>query len=118
MNEALVRETLEKLAKDFNTTVDYLIPRLQQYRMAMHLLGVGISLFFILMFIAVYSVFVFKPLIKQSYPDSDNILAGLATFVLLELIPTIVLIANLVNFVGWKYAPEIKTIEYVMELIK
>lgn len=118
MNEALVREALEKLARDFNTTVDYLIPRLQQYYMAMHLLGVAISLFFILMFVAVYTVFVFKPLMKQTDPDSDSILAGLGTFVLLEITPTIVFIVNLVNFVGWKYAPEIRAIEYVMELIK
>lgn len=118
MNEALVRETLEKLARDFNTTVDYLIPRLQQYRMAIHLLGVGISLFFIIIFIAIYSVFVFKPLIKQSDSDPEDILAGLVTFILLEITPVTVLIVNLVNFVGWKYAPEIKTIEYIMDLIK
>lgn len=116
MNEALVREMLEKLAKDFNTTVEFLVPRLQQYNMAMCLLAICISGFFILFFASVISAFVLGPGIKEG--DSESICIGVAMMFFSELIPVIICIINLVEYVGWKYAPEIKMIEYVRDLIK
>ena len=111
INEEMVNYQLERLAKSFNTTVNELIPKIQQYKMATSLFGMVVSLIIIVL---IFVAFVFFVKSASEWDKSGMILAG----IMFELMPTIPLIVNSYNYVCWKYAPEIRCIEYVLELIK
>ena len=122
MNEALVKSTLETLAKQFNVTVEYLLPKMRDYKMAMDSLGFliagSISLAILIGFVFFFVLPAVKDLKDGRFDVVDDGLFGLFMLVLLELLPVGITIFNVCDYIGWKYAPEMKIMEYVLNMIK
>ena len=111
MNEAVIRQEVERLAKSFNTSVTELVPRIQQYKMATSMFGAVVSLLFIIFIFIGFCILVKN---ASEYDKSCMIVGGIFS----EVIPLIVLIVNSYEYVCWKFAPEIKCIEYIVHLVK
>lgn len=117
MDQIVVERVLSELAEQFNTTVEYLVPRIQQYKMMTSLFGAIVSaVFMVIIFVTVS--FIWKKLLDGNSPDIDDLLALIGISIVSEFIPTIICLMNSLDYIGWRYAAEIKTIEYVMSLIK
>lgn len=117
MDQVIVERVLNELAKQFNTTVEYLVPRIQQYKMMTSLFGAIVSaIFIVIIFVTVN--FIWKKLLDGDSKDIEDLICLICATIAGEIIPTIVCLVNIWDYIGWKYAAEIKTIEYVMNLIK
>lgn len=117
MDKIVVEKALSELAEQFNTTVEYLVPRIQQYKMMTSLFGAIVSaIFMVIIFVTVK--FIWKKLLDDDSPDFEDLMYRILLTIVGETIPVIVCLVNIWNYIGWKYAAEIKTIEYVMNLIK
>lgn len=117
MDQIVVERVLSELAKQFNTTVEYLVPRIQQYKMMTSLFGAIVSAVFMVIIFATV-VFIWKKFLDENSPDFGDLIGLVCGSITGEIIPTIVCLANVYEYIGWRYAAEIKTIEYVMNLIK
>lgn len=120
-NDVVINNIINELCNKFNVAAFELIPRLQAYGLAMSKLGIVISGIFIVLILVVYAVCMYSLYKKDkegNYVDSDSYCFGTVCFLLSEVIPTIICIVNAVNYVGWKYAPEIKAMEYVTHMIR
>ena len=117
MDQIVVERVLSELAKQFNTTVEYLVPRIQQYKMMTTLFGAIVSAVFMVIIFATVN-FIWKKLLDGDSPDIDDLIALIGINFACEIIPTIICLVNIFDYIGWRYAAEIKTIEYVMNLIK
>ena len=74
---------------------------------------------FITAAVFVLAIGIFCGRLISRFKDDEESLIGLVVItVLCELIPVVVLLVNIYDYIGWKYAPEIKMIEYVAQLIK
>ena len=122
MNEALVKSTLEALAKQFNVPVEYLLPKMRDYKMAIDGLGFLIAGSISLAILIGFVFFCILPAIKNlkdgCFDIFDDGLFGLFMLVLLELLPVCLTIYFVFDYIGWKYAPEMKLMEYVVRMIK
>ena len=122
MNEALVKSTLEALAKQFNVTVEYLLPKMRDYNMAIDGLGFLIAGSISLAILIWFVFFCILPGVKDLKDGGFDILVDgmlcFFMFVLIELLPAGITIAFVFDYVGWKYAPEMKLMEYVVRMIK
>lgn len=116
MDQIVVERVLNELAKQFNTTVEYLVPRIQQYKMMTSLFGAIVSAIFIVIIFATV-VFVWKKLLDGDSADAEDLLGLIGMFIAGEIIPVIVCLVNIYDYIGWRYAAEIKTIEYVLRLV-
>lgn len=117
MDQIVVERVLSELAKQFNTTVEYLVPRIQQYKMMTSLFGAMVSAaFMVIIFVTVK--FIWKKVLDGDSADAEDLLCLIGVTFAGEIIPTIICLVNIWDYIGWKYAAEIKTIEYVMNLIK
>lgn len=117
MDKIVVEKVLSELAEQFNTTVEYLVPRIQQYKILTSLFGAIVSaIFMVIIFASI--VFIWKKLLDENSPDFGDYMGLICGSIGGEIIPTIVCLANVYEYIGWRYAAEIKTIEYVMNLIK
>lgn len=111
--DVMINNIINELCQKFNVAASDLVPRLQAYNMAMSLYGVVAGLIFVIAII-ISAVFLIK---KYSYDDGEE-LAAVSIAVILEIIPVIVVLGNMYAYIGWKYAPEVKSIEYIMQLFK
>ena len=113
--DSQINAVIENLCTKFDVSVDYLIPRMQAYKMAMCQFEFITAAVF-----AVIIGIVGGHLIAKATKDDDiDLLAGAwIVTVMVEVTPIIVLLINIYNYIGWKYAPEIKMIEYVAQLVK
>lgn len=121
MDEALVKSTLQMLANQFNVTVEYLLPKMRDYKMAIDGLGFLIAGSFSLAMLIGFIYFIALPSVKALKDDSLDIYDScFAIFLLtvIEAIPAGLTIYFMFDYIGWKYAPEMKLIEYVVQLIK
>lgn len=117
MDQIVVERVLSELVKQFNTTVEYLVPRIQQYKMMTTLFGAIVSaIFMVIIFVTL--IFIWKKLLDGDSADAEDLLGLIAMGIAGEIIPTIRCLANIWDYIGWRYAAEIKTIEYVMNLIQ
>lgn len=117
MDQIVAERVLSELAKQFNTTVEYLVPRIQQYKMMTSLFGAIVSaIFMVVIFVTVK--FIWKKLLDGDSPDIEDLMGLICLTIAGEIIPTIRCLVNIWDYIGWRYAAEIKTIEYVMNLIK
>lgn len=121
MSESVVRSTLEALAKQFNVTVEYLVPKMRDYKMAIDGLGfliaASISLAILIGFVYFFILPSVKDL-KRGVYDAFDVGTGAFMFILIELIPVVFTIYFVFDYIGWKYAPEMKLMEYVLHMIK
>ena len=120
-NDVVINNIINELCQKFNVASSELIPKMQAYGIAMSKLGMIISGVFVVLILIVLAIFVYVLYRRDKAcgcVDHDTYLMCTIAFLIAELIPTGICIANAVNYVGWKYAPEIKAIEYVMNLIK
>lgn len=110
--DVVINNIINELCQKFNVASSELIPRLQAYGMAMNKFGAITAGIFCIALIIIMVV------ISKTDWDFDSKAFGVATSIITEIIFTIVLIYNVYMYIGWKYAPEIKSIEYVMQLFK
>ena len=108
--DIVINNIINELCQKFNVAASELVPRLQAYGMAMNRFG-AITAGVICIALLIATVVVCKI-------DSD--LAEIASiFTIIGIIISIfILIYDIYMYIGWKYAPEIKSIEYVMYLFK
>lgn len=121
MSESVVKSTLEALAKQFNVTVEYLVPRMRDYKMAIDGLGFLIAGSFSLAILIGFIYFFILPAVKDlkcGVLDSFDVATAVFMFFLIELIPAGLTIYFVFDYIGWKYAPEMKLMEYVVRMIK
>lgn len=105
-----INNIINELCQKFNVAASELVPRLQAYGMAMSLYGAIVSAAFCVA-IFIGAVIIIK---KSCYYDRP-----FAIFIalILEIVPLFVMLYNIYMYIGWKYAPEIKAIEYITNLI-
>lgn len=108
--DVVINNIINDLCQRFNVASSELIPRLQAYGMAMNKFGAITAGIFIVALIIITVV------ICKSQWDYDEI--AMPFIVIAEIFSTFVLLYNLYMYIGWKYAPEIKAIEYVMYLFR
>lgn len=109
--DIVINNIINDLCQRFNVTASELVPRLQAYGMAMNLYGaVTAAAFCIVIFIS--AVIIIKKCCDYDIPF------GIFMTTIIEIFPLIVLLYNIYMYIGWKYAPEIKSIEYIMHLFK
>lgn len=110
--DVVINNIINDLCQRFNVASSELIPRLQAYGMAMNKFGAIVAGIFCVALIIITVV-----ISKTDWDfDSKTVVAGIS--IIAEFISIIVLIYNIYMYIGWKYAPEIKSIEYVMQLFK
>lgn len=109
-NDVIINNIINDLCQRFNVAASDLVPRLQAYGMAMSLYGAIAAGVFCVVILIIAIV-----LVKKSNVEVDSI--TILTSVI-ESIPLVVMLCNIYSYICWKYAPEIKSIEYVMQLFK
>ena len=120
-NDVIINNIINELCQKFNVAATELVPRMQEYGLAMNKLGMVISGIFVALIFVIYAVCkygLYRQNKKYDCIDSETYVMSTFGFLLAEIIPTIVCIANAVDYVGWKYAPEIKAMEYVVNMFK
>lgn len=120
-NDIVINNIINELCQKFNVAATELVPRMQAYRLAMDKLGMIISGVFVAIILVVYAVCMYglyKKDKEDSYIDTESYFYNTLCFLLAEVIPTVVCIVNAVNYVGWKYSPEIKAMEYIVNIFK
>lgn len=110
--DVMINNIINDLCQRFNVASSELIPRLQAYGMAMNKFGAITAGVFCIALIIIMVI-----ICKIDW-DFDSKTVAVATSIIAEIIFIIVLIYNVYMYIGWKYAPEIKSIEYVMQLFK
>ena len=108
--DAVINNIINDLCQRFNVASSELIPRLQAYGMAMNKFG-AITAGIFCVALAIGIIFLFKK--DSDWGDVLCVSIGIA-----EIFSIVTLIYNIYMYIGWKYAPEIKSIEYVMQLFK
>lgn len=121
ISRSVVKSTLEALAKQFNVTVECLLPKMRDYKMAVDGLGflifASISLAILIGFIYFFVLPSVKDL-KCGVLDGFDVATPVFMFLTIELIPVGLTIYFVFDYIGWKYAPEMKLMEYVVRMIK
>ena len=110
--DVVINNIINDLCQRFNVASSELIPRLQAYGMAMNKFGAIVAGIFCVALIIIMVI------ISKTDWDFDSKTVAMAISIMAEIISTILLIYNIYMYIGWKYAPEIKSIEYVMHLFK
>ena len=111
-NDIVINNIINELCQKFNVAASDLVPRLQAYGMAMSLYGAIAATIFIIV-ILVIGIFITK-----KWLEDEEIIGGILLTTMLESIPVTVALCNIYSYIGWKYAPEVKSIEYIMQLFK
>lgn len=112
--DSQINAVIENLCTKFDVSVDYLIPRMQAYKMAMCQFGFITAAVFVVS-IGIVCGWLISKAAKE---DDESLIGAWILTALTEMIPIIILLINIYNYIGWKYAPEIKMIEYVAQLVK
>lgn len=110
--DVVINNIINDLCQRFNVASSELVPRLQAYGMATNKFGAITAGVFCVALIIIMIV------ICSNDWDYDSVAVGVAISFIAEIISIIILIYNVYMYIGWKYAPEIKSIEYVMQLFK
>ena len=111
MSELAVKSALEALAKQFNVTVEYLLPKMRDYKMATDGLGILIAGSISLVILIGFIFFCVMPAVKDlkdgCFDIFDDGMFCLFMFALIELFPVCLTIYFVFDYIGWKYAPEV-----------
>lgn len=120
-NDAAINSVINNLCDKFNVATSELIPRMQAYKMAMAKLGMWISGGFMVLLLAgliAYICYLNYERNNGGLVCSDDYPFAVFIWSLANIVPVIALVVNAVEYVGWKYAPEIKMFEYITHMIK
>lgn len=107
--DVVINNIINELCQKFNVAASELVPRLQAYGMAMSLYGAIVAAAFCV------AIFIGAIIIIKKCDRYDKPFAIFVALIL-EIFPLFVMLYNIYMYIGWKYAPEIKSIEYVMYL--
>lgn len=110
--DVVINNIINDLCQRFNVASSELIPRLQAYNIAMCKFGAITSALIVIL------IFAIAVLICKHFDEETDQMVAVGITIIIEIIPLIVIICNAYEYIGWKYAPEIKSIEYVMQLFK
>ena len=111
-NDIVINNIINELCQKFNVAASDLVPRLQAYGMAMSLFGaITAAAICAVILIAVI-------VIVRNDGDYTDLGLNILFTCLAESIPVFVMLYNIYMYIGWKHAPEIKSIEYIMQLFK
>ena len=110
-NDIVINNIINELCQKFNVAASDLVPRLQAYGMAMSLYGAIVAAAFCV------AIFIGAIILIKKCCEFDKPLAIFISLVV-EIFSLIVMIYNAYMYIGWKYAPEVKSIEYIMQLFK
>lgn len=113
--DSQINAVIEDLCTKFNVTAEYLVPRIQAYKMAMCMFGIVVAMVFAIILGIAFGTLIVKTSKEGSFDDVAGVWVAA---VLCEIIPTIIVSTNAYSYIGWKYAPEIKTIKYIANLVK
>lgn len=108
--DVVINNIINELCQKFNVASSELIPRLQAYGMAMNKFGAITAsiICIVLVILMVVTVITDWDYAEIVFPCSF----------IFEIFSIVILLYNIYMYIGWKYAPEIKSIEYVMQLFK
>ena len=109
-NDIVINNIINDLCQRFNVAAADLVPRLQAYGMAMNKFGAITAGIFCVALIIITIII--------SKTDWDYAEIGMTFIIIAEILSVIILLYNIYMYIGWKYAPEIKSIEYIMYLFK
>lgn len=112
--DSQINAVIENLCTKFDVSVEYLVPRMQAYKMAMCQFGFITAA----VFMVAIGIVCGWLISKAAKEDVESFIGTWIITALMEVIPITILLINVYNYIGWKYAPEIKMIEYVAWLVK
>lgn len=112
--DSQINAVIDNLCTKFDVSVEYLVPRMQAYKMAMCQFGFITAAVFMVAIGIISGWFISK----AAKEDDESLIGAWILTALMEVIPIIILLINIYDYIGWKYAPEIKMIEYVAQLVK
>lgn len=112
--DSQINAVIENLCTKFDVSVKYLVPRMQAYKMAMCQFGFITAA----VFVVVIGIICGWLISKCAKEDVGSFIGAWIISALMEAIPIVILLVNIYDYIGWKYAPEIKMIEYVAQLVK
>lgn len=113
--DSQINAVVEDLCMKFNVTAEYLVPRIQAYKMAMNVFGIVAALVFVVIIGIAFRIIIVH---YSKHGDFDDLVASYIAAIGSEVIPIIVVLANTYSYIGWKYAPEVKAIEYIADLVR
>ena len=107
--DSQINAVIENLCTKFDVSVEYLVPRMQAYKMAMCQFGFITAA----VFVVALGIVCRRLISRFKFSIELWIITALC-----ESIPVTAFLVNIYDYIGWKYAPEIKMIEYVAQLVK
>ena len=113
--DSQINAVVEDLCMKFNVTAEHLVPRIQAYKMAMSVFGVVAALVFVVIIGIVFGIIIVH---YSKHGDFDDLCGSCIVAICCEVIPIIIVLGNAYSYIGWKYAPEVKAIEYIANLVK
>ena len=113
--DSQINAVVEDLCMKFNVTAEYLVPRIQAYKMAMCMFGIVAAMVFVIIIGIAFGTLIVK-LSKEG--SADDIVGSWIAAILCEMIPIIIVLINTYSYIGWKYAPDVKAIEYIANLVR
>ena len=122
--DIMINNVIENICQRFGVAATEIVPRMQAYGMAMNRLGIVISGFFFLLTAGI-TIFAVRLTIRNNTRDDGTCYADMVDFMLASVVPVsasvfslIIMIGNIVEYIGWKYAPEIKAVEFAANMLK
>lgn len=114
--DIMINNVIENICQRFGVAATEIVPRMQAYCMAMHRLGIGISGFFSIILVGI-TLFIARQTIKINHDWADVMLNCCMTTIM-SVVSIGIMILNMVEYIGWKYAPEIKAVEFAANMLK
>lgn len=113
--DSQINAVINDLCMKFNVTAEYLVPRIQAYKMATSVFGIVASMVFVVIIGIIFGIIIVH---DSKHGDFYDLGGSCIAAILCEVIPIIIVLTNTYNYIGWKYAPEVKAIEYIANLVR
>lgn len=108
--DVVINNIINELCQKFNVAASELVPRMQAYGMAMNKFG-AIAAGVICVVLSIIAIVI----CKFEWDDIEFVMP----FIIFAVgISIIILLYNIYTYIGWRYAPEVKTIEYITMLFR
>ena len=113
--DSQINAVVEDLCMKFNVTAEYLVPRIQAYKMATSVFGIVAALVFAVIIGIAFGILIVHYSKRGNF---DDLVGSCIAAILCEVIPITIALTNTYSYIGWKYAPEVKAIEYIASLVR